>query len=67
MERVLDNDARQYLLKTIYLAEGNQLDPQEAAEYAMKDDIDLIYDVCEILSYKSKTLDELIKKRQHGI
>lgn len=67
MERVLENDARQYLLKTIYLAEGNQLDPEEAAAYAMKDDIDLVYDVCEILSYKTKVLDELIKTRQHGI
>ena len=67
MERVLENDARQYLLKTIYLAEGNQLDPEEAAAYAMKDDIDLVYDVCEILSYKTRVLDELIKTRQHGI
>lgn len=67
MERVLENDARQYLLKTIYLAEGNQLEPEEAAAYAMKDDIELVYDVCEILSYKTKVLDELIKTRQHGI
>lgn len=64
MERILENDARQYLLRTIYLAEGNQLDPQEAAEYAMKDDIDLIYDVCEILSSKSRVLDELIQSRR---
>ena len=64
MERILENDARQYLLKTIYLAEGNQLVPQEAAEYAMKDDIDLIYDVCEILSSKSRVLDELIQSRR---
>ena len=64
MERILDDSTRQYLLKTIYLAEGNQLDPQEAAEYAMKDDIDLIYDVCEILSSKSRVLDELIQSRR---
>jgi|LakMenE18May11ns_1017448.scaffolds.fasta_scaffold6587780_2 hypothetical protein len=67
MERKLDNNTRQYLLKTLYLAEGDVLTPELAAEYAMKDDEELVYDLCEIVAYKSKALSELIKVRQNGI
>jgi len=49
------------------LAEGDVLTPELAAEYAMKDDEELIYDLCEIVAYKSKALIELIKVRQNGI
>jgi hypothetical protein len=51
-------------LKTLYLAEGDVLTPELAAEYAMKDDEELVYDLCEIVAYKSKALSELIKVRQ---
>ena len=64
MERKLEDNTRQYLLKTLYLAEGDVLTPELAAEYAMKDDDELIYDLCEIVAYKSKALIELIKVRQ---
>lgn len=64
MERKLEDNTRQYLLKTLYLAEGDVLTPEIAAEYAMKDDEDLVYDLCEIVEYKSKSLSELIKVRQ---
>lgn len=64
MERKLEDNTRQYLLKTLYLAEGDVLTPELAAEYAMKDDDELIYDLCEIVAYKSKALSELIKFRQ---
>lgn len=64
MERKLDNNTRQYLLKTLFLAEGDVLTPELAAEYSMKDDEELVYDLCEIVEYKSRSLNELIKLRQ---
>lgn len=67
MERTIKDATRQYLLRTIFLAEGEGLDPAFAAEYSMCDDDDLIYIVCEILESKSRVLDELIRTRQNGI
>jgi hypothetical protein len=67
MERTIKNETRQYLLRTIFLAEGDSLDPAFAAEYSMCDDEDLVYIVCEILESKTRVLDELIKSRQNGI
>lgn len=64
MERKLDNNTRQYILQTLYLAEGDVLTPELAAENAMKDDEELVYDLCEITIYKSKALSELIKVKQ---
>lgn len=67
MERTIENATRQYLLRTIFFAEGDSLDPAIAAEYAMTDDENLIYAACEILESKTRVLDELIKSRQNGI
>lgn len=67
MERTIKDQTRQYLLRTIFLAEGETLEPAIAAEYAMTDDEDLIYAACEILESKTRVLDELIKSRQNGI
>lgn len=67
MERTIKDQTRQYLLRTIFLAEGETLEPAVAAEYAMTDDEDLIYAACEILESKTRVLDELIKSRQNGI
>jgi len=61
MERKLDNNTRQYLLKTLYLAEGDVLTPELAADYAMKDDEELVCDLCGITIHKSKALSGLIK------
>ncbi len=64
MERKLTDNTRQYLLKTIHLCDGDALTPEIAAEYAMQDDEELIYTLCEIAEYKSKVIDAMFKPKK---
>ena len=68
MKRVLSDDTRKYLLKTIIECEFSKtlggLDAETIAELSLEDDEELVYTICEIAFSLSRKLNELINLRQ---
>jgi hypothetical protein len=68
MKRVLADDTRKYLLKTMIECEFSKnlggLDAETIAELSLEDDEELVYTICEIAFSLSRKLNELINLRQ---
>jgi hypothetical protein len=68
MKRVLSDDTRKYLLKTMIECEFSKtlggLDAETIAEISLEDDEELVYTICEIAFSLSRKLNELINLRQ---
>jgi len=69
MKRVLSDDTRKYLLKTIIETEFSKnpigrLDAETIAELSLEDDEELVYNICEIAYLLSNRLNDLINLRQ---
>jgi hypothetical protein len=68
MKRVLADDTRKYLLKTIIECEFSKtlggLDAETIADLSLEDDEELVYNICEIAYLLSNRLNDLINLRQ---
>jgi hypothetical protein len=68
MKRVLADDTRKYLLKTIIETEFSKtlgsLDAETIVELSFEDDEELVYNICEIAYLLSNRLNDLINLRQ---
>ena len=67
MKRVLADDTRKYLFKTIIETEFSPLkkgDTETIVELSFEDDEELVYNICEIAHNLSRQLNELINLRQ---
>jgi hypothetical protein len=68
MKRVLADDTRKYLLKTIIETEFCKtlggLDAETIVELSFEDDEELVYNICEIAYLLSNRLNDLINLRQ---
>jgi|688.fasta_scaffold131971_7 hypothetical protein len=68
MKRVLADDTRKYLLKTMIECEFSKtlgsLDAETIAELSLEDDEELVYTICEIAFSLSRKLNDLINLRQ---
>lgn len=68
MKRVLADDTRKYLLKTIIEVEFQgslgKLDAETIAELSLEDDEELVYNICEIAYLVSNRMHDLINLRQ---
>jgi hypothetical protein len=68
MKRVLEDDTRKYLLKTIIDCEFSRtpggLDTETIVDLSFEDDEELVYTICEIAHGLSRQLTELINLRQ---
>jgi len=68
MKRVLADDTRKYLLKTIIEVEFEgtlgKLDTETIVELSFEDDEELVYNICEVASRISRRLTDLINLRQ---
>jgi hypothetical protein len=67
MKRVLADDTRKYLFKTIIETEFSPLkkgDTETIVELSFEDDEELVYNICEIASTLSRQLNDLINLRQ---